>query len=156
VGLTPWNKGVSIFKNKEEYRLHANNKRKILRSTEDTIKKLPDRIRTLIRNSIRHNTNGLRRKNSKTEIILGCSIPDFIKHLELQFIETMTWKNYGNGRGKWNIDHIIPISKFDLTEEKQIKAAFNYKNCRPMWAIDNIKKGAKILAAAVLTFTVTF
>jgi hypothetical protein len=154
-GLVPWNKGKSIFKDEEEYRIHANKKRRILRSTEDNIKKIPDRIRTLIRNSIRYKTKGLRRKNSKTETIIGCSINDFITHIESQFTPNMTWDNYGNGHGKWNIDHIIPISLHDLRDEDQIKHAFHYSNCRPMWAIDNIKKGNK-LAAAVLTFVVTY
>lgn len=157
VGLIPWNKGKSIFKNQEEYKIHARIKRKSLRAIEEPVKKIPDRIRTLIRNSIRHNTNGVRRKNSKTEAIIGCSISAFIKHIESQFTDQITWKNYGNGHGKWNIDHILPISSFDLTDNNQIKEVFNYKNCRPMWAIDNIKKGAKILAAAaILTFCVTW
>ena len=53
----------------------------------------------------------------------------------------MSWNNYGNGHNKWNIDHILPVSKFNLNKISEQKKAFNFKNCQPMWAIDNIKKG---------------
>jgi hypothetical protein len=51
----------------------------------------------------------------------------------------MNWSNYGiNG---WCIDHITPISSFDLTDIEQVKMCFNYKNTQHLWAKDNIKKG---------------
>lgn len=144
-GLVPWNKGKSIFKNEKERKLRLNQLRKEKRLNESQIEKMPDRIRTLIRNSIRKNTKGERRKNSKTEKILGCSILEFIIYLESQFKPGMSWSNYGNGKGKWNIDHIIPVSRFNLKNKEELLKAFNYKNCRPMWASDNFKKGNKLI-----------
>ena len=49
------------------------------------------------------------------------------------------WDNYG----EWHIDHIRPCSSFDLTIQEQQVQCFNYKNLQPLWAIDNISKGAK-------------
>ena len=50
----------------------------------------------------------------------------------------MNWGNYGvNG---WQIDHIIPITSFDLTDNEQVKKCFNYKNTQPLWAKENIIK----------------
>ena len=40
---------------------------------------------------------------------LGCDVDTFVKHLENQFVEGMTWENYG----KWHIDHIKPLCTFD-------------------------------------------
>jgi hypothetical protein len=78
-------------------------------------------------------------KTDKTLNILGCSI-DFLKiHLEVLFQSGMTWDNYG----EWHIDHIKPLSKFDLTDSNQVLIACNYNNLQPLWAIDNLRKGAK-------------
>ena len=41
-----------------------------------------------------------------TKYYLGCSIEDFIKHLESYFTKNIDWTNYE----KWHLDHIIPIS----------------------------------------------
>ena len=52
----------------------------------------------------------------------------------------MTIDNYG----EWEIDHIIPISSFDLTKKENQILCFNYKNLQPLWAEDNLKKSNKI------------
>lgn len=81
---------------------------------------------------------------------LGCSIEFFIKYLESKMLPGMSMKNYGRIKGipkelTWDIDHIIPLSSFDLTDREQFLKACHYTNLQPMWHIDNIKKGKKIL-----------
>ncbi|MDX1372513.1 MAG: hypothetical protein R3321_08575 [Nitrososphaeraceae archaeon] len=71
---------------------------------------------------------------------LGCTIPELKEHLEKQFQSGMNWNN----RGKWHIDHIIPLDSFDLTDRKQFLKAVNYKNLQPLWETDNLSKGKKI------------
>lgn len=71
---------------------------------------------------------------------LGCSISEFKKHIESKFKPGMTWENHG----EWHIDHIIPLASFDLTDRKQVKKACNYKNLQPLWAEENLKKGASV------------
>jgi hypothetical protein len=56
----------------------------------------------------------------------------------------MCWGNYGYGDDKWNIDHIIPLSSFDLTNVEQQKIAFNYNNLQPLWQPENFKKSNNI------------
>lgn len=85
-----------------------------------------------------------RRRNSKSDKtmeLLGCTEQQLRKHLETQFTEGMTWDNYGL-RG-WHIDHIKPCAAFDLSDPEQQKECFHYTNLQPMWAADNIRKGAK-------------
>ena len=79
------------------------------------------------------------RKNNKTFEIIGCTPFELQKHLEEQFIDGMTWENYG----QWHIDHIIPLSTANIEEE--IYKLCYYTNLQPLWAIDNLKKGNKIL-----------
>lgn len=69
---------------------------------------------------------------------LGCSISELKQHLESKFQPNMTWENYG--RNGWHIDHIKPLSSFDLTNRKQFLEACHYTNLQPLWAKDNIRK----------------
>jgi hypothetical protein len=53
------------------------------------------------------------------------------------FDDKMTLENYGS---YWGVDHIVPLSFFDLTiKENQFKA-FNFRNTRPLENIENISK----------------
>lgn len=73
---------------------------------------------------------------------LGCTISRLKSHLENQFKEGMSWDNWG--RKGWHIDHIKPLSSFDLNDSEQLKIACHYTNLQPLWAFDNISKGAKV------------
>tara|TARA_R100001591_G_scaffold93266_1_gene99110 strand:- start:25 stop:1308 length:1284 start_codon:yes stop_codon:yes gene_type:complete len=84
------------------------------------------------------------RKHRKTEELLGTDRETARKHIESLFQPGMNWKNHGLGHGKWHIDHIIPCASFDLKCPVQQLACCHYKNLQPLWAIDNIKKGAKL------------
>lgn len=81
-------------------------------------------------------------KSGKTIELLGCSIEYVRKHLEAQFSPGMTWDNH-TFHG-WHIDHIKPCASFDLTDPEQQKACFHYTNLQPLWAEDNMGKGAKV------------
>lgn len=82
-------------------------------------------------------------KNGSAIESLGCTIGELKIYLENQFQEGMTWGNHG--KYGWHIDHIIPLSSFDLTIKKSINKACHYTNLQPLWAKDNLQKGIKIL-----------
>jgi len=67
---------------------------------------------------------------------LGCSVSEFKIYLESLFVKNMTWENYG----EWEIDHIVPLVSFNLSDLKQIKIACNFKNLQPLWKEDHAKK----------------
>ena len=73
--------------------------------------------------------------------LLGCTLPEFKKHLESQFKRGMTWENYGS---KWHIDHVLPCASFDHTDPKQVERCWHYTNMRPLDAIENMRKGKTI------------
>lgn len=69
---------------------------------------------------------------------IGIEMNGFIEWIESFFTDGMSWDNYG----KWHIDHVIPLAS--AKSIKQLRVLNNYKNLRPMWALDNIKKGGKL------------
>lgn len=80
-------------------------------------------------------------RSVKTEVVIGITFRELKVYLEQMFREGMTWGNYG----EWHIDHIIPISSFDLSKEEEQKKAFHYTNLQPLWAKENLQKHAKVL-----------
>lgn len=78
------------------------------------------------------------RKNYHVLDLLGCSLDFFIKHIESQFDQHMTWEN--KGFYGWHIDHIIPCSTFDFTKEEDLKKCWHYTNLRPLWGTTEIAK----------------
>ena len=71
---------------------------------------------------------------------LGGTIPELRAHLESKFLPNMSWGNYGNGSGKWHIDHIVPLCAFNLENRQHIVLACHYLNLQPLWSEDNLRK----------------
>ena len=90
-------------------------------------------------------TQALRKtiKSKSTLILIGCSLSELKKHLEKQFTDGMSWDNHG--LFSWHIDHIRPCASFDLTDPEQQKQCFHHTNLQPLWAEDNLSKGAKYI-----------
>jgi len=83
------------------------------------------------------------RKNHRSWLsLIDYTVSDLKKHLERQFQEGMTWENYGD----WHIDHIIPVSAFNITcpEDLDFKRCWALSNLRPLWAKENIIKHCKL------------
>ncbi len=74
---------------------------------------------------------------------LGYSADEMVAHLERQFVEGMSWDNYG----RWHVDHIRPCASFDLTDPEQFAECWALSNLAPLWAADNIRKGSSYVPA---------
>jgi hypothetical protein len=96
---------------------------------------LSARIREGIRQSLIHG-----KKASWTGLV-GYGADELRRHLERQFSKGMSWDNFG----EWHIDHIVPISRFTFSssEDEQFKQCWSLTNLRPLWARENISKGAR-------------
>jgi hypothetical protein len=105
---------------------------------KDPIFRLSKNISRRIRYYLTHGKN-----KQHWEPLVGYSIDTLKTHLETQFRNGMSWDNYG----KWHIDHIKPISKFKITDVhcQEFKECWALSNLQPLWATDNIKKGASII-----------
>lgn len=116
--------------NKEKIKNRLKEKRKT-----DINYRVSKNLRCRIRNAIK-----IGNKKNTTKELLGCSIEELKKHLELQFREGMTWDNYGP---YWHIDHIKPCCAFDLSDVNQQLECFNYKNLQPLLKEENLRKNGK-------------
>ena len=96
------------------------------------------RISTSLRNRLHKAFKGNYKTGSGVKD-LGCSIEEFKVHLGNLFTEDMSFDNYG----EWEIDHIKPLSLFDLTQRSQVLYACHYTNLQPLWKEDNRLKSNK-------------
>jgi hypothetical protein len=80
------------------------------------------------------------KKSKQTLHLLGCTMPEFMQHLQSQFGEGMSFDNYG----QWHIDHKKPCNSFDLTKPEDQAICFHYSNLQPLWAIDNRIKSDRL------------
>ena len=94
-------------------------------------------ISSAIYRSLREN-----KKANHWEDIIGFTLEQLKHHIEKQFVEGMSWDNYG----EWHIDHIIPLSAHHFKDASDIdfKKAWGLKNLQPLWSTDNQKKWAKL------------
>jgi hypothetical protein len=103
---------------------------------------LPNRIKHSLRSRLNHAIKRNFKSGSAVED-LGCSIEELKIYLESKFSPDMTWSSYGH-KG-WHIDHIVPLSSFDLNNPEELRVACHYKNLQPLWAKDNLVKSNKII-----------
>ena len=68
-------------------------------------------------------------KNNSTMNYIGCNIQYLREWVEYNFTSEMNWDNYGS---YWSIDHIIPVCKFDLTNEDEKLKCWNWSNLIPL------------------------
>lgn len=99
---------------------------------------LKHRMRSLIRTTLKNGRSGKRMAE-----ILGYSSDELKNHLESMFIDGMTWEKFM--AGEIHIDHIVPISSFTIVSDEcdDFKHCWALSNLRPLWAKDNLSKGAK-------------
>lgn len=106
------------------------------RRKSDILFKLSDSLRSRLYGFLKKNCIN---KTNKTFDIVGCTPQELKIHLEEKFTQGMSWDN----QGKWHIDHIIPLSS--AKNEEELYNLCHFTNLQPMWAIENIKKGSKII-----------
>jgi len=104
-----------------------------------------DPLSTIIRRTRTRIIACLRKKNKHTIDYLGCNCTfymDWILNVDTKY----TFENYGK---EWHIDHVIPLSKFDLNDEEQQLVAFNWRNTMPLSVKENLSKNNKILQSQI-------
>lgn len=101
------------------------------------------RVRSTLHKAIRRALKGVGKKSARLHEIAGCDLPAFMRHMEGLFKPGMTWDNHGVGHGCWHIDHVRPVSSFDLSDPEQVKVCFHWSNMQPLWMEENLEKRDK-------------
>ena len=91
--------------------------------------------------------NCLRNKNKTKHSVeyLGCSSDKYFKWI-FDYNNSYTLSNHGT---VWHIDHVIPLSRFDLNNEEEQMIAFNWRNTMPLSCQENLSKNNKIIQSQI-------
>lgn len=121
------NNGHKWTEQRRKYKKHKYN--------TDIMQRLRERTRTRLYNFFKFKE---KTKSKTTLELIGCEWDVLKEHIEKQFVDGMSWDRIK----EIHVDHFVPLTSAK-NEEELIKLC-NYKNLRPMWAIDNLRKGSKI------------
>ncbi len=124
----------NIDKHRESKRNYERN-----RKANDPIYKLISNFRTAIYQVLKENNV---EKNGHYFEVLKYSPEELILRLEKQFVDGMSWDNYG----KWHVDHILPITSFNINEigDEEFIKCWSLSNLQPLWGDENVRKSNKI------------
>jgi len=142
------NKKYYYQKNKEKIRIyHLQNKTKRnsrikLRRKEYPIFSIKESIRARI-----HEALNKKKISTSNLTLIGINNINLKKWIEYQFNDKMNWENYGS---YWVIDHVIPVSFFNLINNFEKLICNNWTNLRPLEKKENIIKSNKILVDEIL------
>jgi len=107
---------------------------------DDPTEKFKRYIRTRIYNCLRN-----KNKTKHSVEYLGCSSLDYFKWI-FNYDNNCSLENHGK---HWHIDHVIPISKFDLNNHEEQLLAFNWRNTMPLSSKENLAKNNKLIISQI-------
>jgi hypothetical protein len=133
---------VRVAKWREQYPDKCKNVRK--RYYDKMVTNPVFRLNNAFSGRMRHALAGTAyKKGGKSWVnIVGYDVAELKSHLESLFRPGMTWDNYG----EWHVDHIVPVSSFeyDSYDHPEFRKCWALSNLQPLWAEDNLRKGAKL------------
>jgi uncharacterized protein (DUF983 family) len=129
----------NVIKHKDRFRHNRLKCRDCER--DDPHEKYKRYIRTRIYNCLKNHN-----KTKHSIDYLGCTTLEYSDYI-FSYNESYNLENYGK---IWHIDHVIPISKFDLNNQEKQLIAFNWRNTMPLSCRENLSKNNKIIKEQVL------
>lgn len=124
----------AFYASSPEKVLAANARYRKKRESEDPLFKAAGKLRSLTYDAFRRKGFS---KSSRTAALLGCDFETAKAHIEGLFKAGMSWENHG----AWHLDHVVPLASASCVRE--LEELCHYSNLQPLWAEENILKGAK-------------
>lgn len=96
------------------------------------------RLALNISTSISHALRG-KKNRVDWEKLVGYTVTDLMKHLEVLFDKNMNWENYGS---YWHVDHRKPKSwfKYETYTDSEFKKCWSLSNLQPLEKMLNFSK----------------
>lgn len=86
----------------------------------------------------------LKKNNYSSKLkLLKYDREELIKRIESTWKDGMTWENYG--MHGWHIDHIRPLSSFNIEKEEELLKAWDLNNLQALWATENLSKSSNYM-----------
>lgn len=128
---------------KSEINYWANLDQRRKRSRESSRNRWKNNLDFRIKGKLRNHVNRMirmakqKKSGRRTTMFLGVTMTIAKQKIESRFRDGMTWENHGE---LWEIDHIVPLSHFDLTNEYQLLMANHISNLQPLLKKENREK----------------
>lgn len=122
-----------IEKNKEKIK-DQRNKRLRQRRKEDPLYRMSMNIRTNLRYTLR---KAKEKKQNRTFKYVGCTPEFLLARLQRQCKE--------RGLNEYEVDHMMPVSSFDLRDPEQLRRAWHHSNLQALDPKDNLAKSNKVI-----------
>lgn len=103
------------------------------------------RLKRILRNRFYKVISG-RSKVQSVLCYIGCTVDELRVHLEKQFVDDMSWDNHGS---YWHVDHVVPLTLFDHSNQDETAKAWHFSNLQPLKALDNLRKGSKVYLCGI-------
>jgi hypothetical protein len=93
--------------------------------------------------------NYFNKGGTHTLTFVGCSRDMFMDWMRWQCdLDGLNMDDHGDSG--WHIDHVVPCASFDLQDEMQQYACYNWTNLRPLPAVENISKSDRLDTIAMI------
>lgn len=139
----------NILIQRKEYRNRPEIKEHVKQKNKEYLETRKEKIKIRRKTDLNFKISEILRSKFNREIkrnrysnFLGCDIIFLKKWLEYRFNDNMNWENMGK---VWQVDHILPISKFNFTNQNDIKICYHWTNLQPLESHHNMSKSNNIL-----------
>jgi hypothetical protein len=144
--IKAWRDYPEYIAEKEKDREERRKYRKQAHIRKQANEYMKEKVKTDPHYKLRFNISSLIRARLKSKnktgvfTVLGCTVQELMNHIEKQFKDGMSWKNYGK---VWHIDHIKPDSwfKYETMDDAEFKECWALSNLQPLFITDNLRKG---------------
>lgn len=133
-----WKRKAKEYRYKNGWKVRMWRRKHHHKMMQEPVNVLVKRMRSRLGDELRFRARRTKKFSGAMELV-GCIREQLAAHIESLFKPGMSWAN----RSAWHIDHIRPVSSFDMMNFEEQKKCFHFTNLQPLWKSENCAKGDK-------------